>query len=129
MADDKGCAVHVNIRRSPVAEREVIEIGGAGGDFDAGRAGRVGVELEARIGDAGLRRTRTAVDGKVAPVAARPEAGEENRRLRRAVSEQATTIGDRHVLAGLKANDHTRLDGQAHARIYRKGISHHIMYP
>ena len=51
MADDKGCAVHVNIRRSPVAEREVIEIGGAGGDFDAGRAGRVGVELA--VGECG----------------------------------------------------------------------------
>src|SRR5439155_21568780 len=70
----------------------------------------------------------STVDGDVTPITARPEAGEENRRVRRAFSEKAATVGDRHALAGFKTNDHTRLDGQGCAGIDRNGISHHIMH-
>src|SRR2546426_11576961 len=75
MADDKGRPIHVNIRRARVGEREVIQVSRPGGNFDAG-CGRIGVELEARVGNASLLRTHTTVDGDIAPVAARPEAGE-----------------------------------------------------
>ena len=128
MADDKGRPIHVNIRRARVSEREVVQVSRASGNFDAGCAGRIGVELEARVGNASLRRTHPTVDGDIAPVAARPETGEENRRVRHAFGEQASAIGDCHALADFKANDRTRLNGQGYTRIDRNGIGHHIMH-
>ena len=119
----------MDIRRVSVPEGEVIEIDRAGIYFNTRRAGVVGVELEPRPGNARLRRSHGAVDGNIAPVSGGSgREREENRRVQRAFSEQAASVGHGHPLPCVETNESAGLDRQGHATLDRDGIGHDIMH-
>src|SRR5437773_934333 len=97
VTDDERRAVHVDVRRTRVPKRQMVEKSRAGVDINARSASGVSVEFELRISNAAFRRADTAVDGDVAPETAGARAREAERRVGSAFGQKPAAVGDRDV--------------------------------